>query len=164
MNPRFPRQILIYATLLFLFCGVSQARIGENYDELVARYGKPSTDIPMEGLRKLLFEKEGFFIGVDLVDNKAEKIVYSSREKERTYLDTYDVKALLDKNIGINKKAEWTKGSLIEGTQYFRLKYGEGTEARWEMDRGILTIYTRKCRDALEAMGANNANQKLKAF
>lgn len=164
MNPRLPRQILIYAPLLFLFCGVSQARIGENYDELVARYGKPSSDIPIEGLRKLLFEKEDFFIGVDLVDNKAEKIEYCSKKKERAPLSEYEVKALLDKNIGINKKAEWTKGSLIEGTQYFRLKYGEGTEAIWEMDRGDLTIRTRKGRDALEAIGANRANQKLKAF
>ena len=164
MNPRFPRQILIYAALLFLFCGVSQARMGENYDELVARYGKPTTDIPMEGLRKLLFEKEGFFIEADLVDNKAEQIIYSCKNKERDRLSEHDVKALLDKNIGINKKAEWTKGSLIEETQFFRLKYGEGTEAMWQMDRGYLTIRTRKGRDAFEAIGANEANQKLKAF
>jgi hypothetical protein len=164
MNPRFPRQILIYAALLFLFCGVSQARIGENYDELVARYGKPTTDIPMEGLRKLLFEKEGFFIGADLVDNKAELMSYSYKNKERDRLSEHDVKAFLDKNIGINKKAEWTRGSLIEETQYFRLKYGEGTEARWQMDRGYLTICTRKWRDALKARSANEANQKLKAF
>jgi len=147
-----------------LSCGVSQARIGENYDELVARYGKPSSDIPIEGLRKLLFEKEGFFIDVDLVDNKAEKIVYSSKKKERAPLSEYEVKSFLDKNIGINKKAEWTKGSLIEETQFFRLKYGEGTEAMWEMDRGYLTIRTRKGREALEAIGANKAKQKLKAF
>jgi hypothetical protein len=164
MNPRFPRQILIYATLLLLSCGVSQARIGENYDELVARYGKPTTDIPMEGLRKLLFEKEGFFIGADLVDNKAELMSYSYKNKERDRLSEHDVKAFLDKNIGINKKAEWTKGSLIEETQFFRLKYGEGTEAAWEMDRGYLTIRTRKGREALEAIGVNRANQKLKAF
>ncbi len=164
MNPRLPRQILIYATLLLLSCGVSQARIGESYDELVARYGKPVTDIPMEGLRKLLFEKEGFFIDVDLVDNKAEQIIYSSEKKKRAPLSENEVKAFLDKNIGINKKAEWTKGSLIEETQFFRLKYGEGTEAAWEIDRGYLTIRTRKGREALEAIGVNRANQKLKAF
>jgi hypothetical protein len=164
MNPRFPRQILIYAALLFLFCGVSQARMGENYDELVARYGKPTTDIPMEGLRKLLFEKEGFFIEADLVDNKAEQIIYSCKNKERDHLSEHDVKALLDKNIGINKKAEWKESIRTEEAQYFHLKYGEGTEAKWQMDRGYLTICTRKWRDALKARSANEANQKLKAF
>jgi len=163
MNPRLPRQILIYANLLLLFCGVSQARIGENYDELVARYGKPNTDFSREKIRRLLFEKDDFTIGVDLVCNKAEKISYT-KKKERAPLSEYEVKALLDKNIGTNTKAEWKEGPLIERNQYFRLKFGEGTEARWDMVRGNLTIYTREWKGALESIGAKDANEKLGAF
>jgi hypothetical protein len=165
MNPRFPRQILIYATLFLLSCGASQARIGENYDELVARYGKPSMDIPTtEGIRSLLFEKDGFFISFELIDNKAEKLNLVCKSKEKTTLSEHDVKALLDKNIGINKNAEWKKSTRTEETQFYYLKYGDGTRARWRFDEGSLEIITTKGESAIEAIRVNKANQKLKAF
>jgi hypothetical protein len=165
MNPRSPRQILIYATLLLLSCGVSQARIGENYDELVARYGKPSLDMPRpEGIRHLFFEKEDFFISVELIDNKAERLTFLCKNKEKTTLSEYDVKTLLAKNIGINKNAEWKESVRLEDTQLYYLKFGNGTRARWRFDKGSLEITTAKGESANEAIRVNNANRKLKAF
>ena len=168
MNPRIPRQILIYATLLLLFCGVSQARIGENYDELMARYGKPTGEVANEQLGLVTFEKEGFCIEVGLVDNRAEFLGFSCNKKERTTLSEYDVKALLDKNIGSNKNAEWHKGSLVGETQYYFLKKSEGIYAKWRMEQGCLEIMTAKGKiqnDAcIEYLKKTEANKKLKAF
>ena len=112
----------------------------------------------------LLFEKEGFFISAELIDNKAERLTFTCKKKEKTTLSKHDVKALLDKNIGINKNAEWKESVRLEETQLFYLKLGDGTRARWRFDEGSLEIFTTKGESANEAIRVNSANQKLKAF
>jgi hypothetical protein len=93
------KHALIITAVAVLFTAAASARIGETYDECVARYGalrekKGSLTNP-----QFIFEKDGITVGINFLSGKAGQLSYS---KSGYFLDS-GVQKLLDVNSGESK-------------------------------------------------------------
>ena len=156
----------LFLPLLFLFVvGSVQARIGESYEELVVRYGKPKAGFPRDTFTLLVFEKEGYYFSVFLMDGKAEGMVVT---KEKGGLEGDEVRIFLDKNTGEKKDAYWRIKDQTELGEYFELQDGEKnyskTFALWNTRKGSLMISTPKGKAVVSEDGAKELMKKTEGF
>jgi len=109
-------------TFVFILCvtATAQARLGENADQLVARYGQPlsENDQKREGdkiaLADVVFQKGGFRIEVTVTDGLSVAEVFSKLNGDP--LSINEVRTLLTDN---GQGYDWQAPQVVKGEKWW---------------------------------------------
>ena len=152
----FPMKL---ALLTFVFIlgvtATAQARLGENPDQLVARYGQPLSENDQKpngdkiALADVIFQKGGFRIEVTVTDGISVKEVYSKLNGNP--LGINEVRALLTDNA---QGYDWQAPHMVRGDKWW--VRDDNATAQLAQD-GSLTIKSR------ELVAKENTAKRLEA-
>jgi len=147
------------ALLTFVFIlgvtATAQARLGENPDQLVARYGQPLSENDQKpngdkiALADVIFQKGGFRIEVTVTDGISVKEVYSKLNGNP--LGINEVRALLTDNA---QGYDWQAPHMVRGDKWW--VRDDNATAQLAQD-GSLTIKSR------ELVAKENTAKRLEA-
>jgi hypothetical protein len=152
-------------TLVFILSvtATAQARLGENADQLVARYGQPlkETDQKSEGVKvasaDVNFQKGGFQITVTLVDGVSAAELF--KKINGAVLSTGEVQTLLNANAGGH---EWEAPQSVQGEKIW-LRDDSAT-AKLSQDGGDLLIKSKELISAQAAAKKAESTPTLDGF
>lgn len=117
-----PANLLLGAVFAVMACSTASARIGETFEQCVARYGAPDsgpeTDEDDSAARVYYFIKSGRDIRVVFYDGKAVDLFYSRLDK-RAFSDSEVQKILAE-----NKASEWVEGKAAPGKRSWESSQG----------------------------------------
>jgi hypothetical protein len=135
---------IAFLTLGFIatLAGTAQARLGENADELVLRYGQPLSENDQKGegdkiaLADVVFQKGGFQINATIVQGVS--VAESFRKLNGEPLTINEVRTLLGDNT---QGHEWEAPQTVDGEKLWIRD--DAASARLNRD-GSLTIKSRE--------------------
>jgi len=152
-------------TLVFIVgvTATARARLGENADQLVARYGQPlkETDQKGEGdqipLADVIFQKGGFQIDVTMTDGLSASETFNKINGQALTLE--EVRTLLSAN---SQGHEWTAPQIVqEGKLWTR---DDSATAQLALDGSSLTIKSKELMSAQATAKKLEAKPSLEGF
>jgi len=151
--------IYIIGALLVCWCtSVAFARIGENEEQIEARYGKSVVADPKgpHGPQIALFKINGMEIGVTFRDGKSVMEIYSNQDLSR--ISANEIRLLLDANAAAGT---WEKSN--SGLPMWKLN-PEGCVATLSMDGRKFAVFGKGYVDISNVEREKAEKEKLKGF
>ena len=136
---------IYFLTLLFIVSvtATAQARLGENADQLVARYGPPISEKDQKGegdkipLADVIFQKGGFEIDVTISDGIS--VLESFKKINGNALTIGEVRILLTDN---SQGHGWEAPQMVHGEKWWTRD--DSATAKLDQDGSAITIRSRE--------------------